>query len=169
MSSKQQTRREAVRDGQTKRWVLQNVLSINQNADSDHSYSTSTHTTCLKNQSVPDISLVEKEEVVGEDGTSLTEKSAAWRQGRRIVELGFLADALSACNVCGSPLHLSDCAGIFECGLGSVLSVVCRNSACSFVNKISTGKKTSRKWDVNGKLNFGKEMKHFTMVVGFEL
>lgn len=46
-----------------------------------------------------------------------------WRQGRRVVELGVLADALSGCSGCRQPLYLSSTQEILTYGLGAILKV----------------------------------------------
>lgn len=38
-------------------------------------------------------------------------KEGEWRVGRRVVELGILADGLKSCQLCSQPLHLNDCTG----------------------------------------------------------
>ena len=146
VSSTEHTRRNVVRNALRKRWW--------DCRQSDHTYSSNPNTETEIIFAAPDLSLIEKEEVVGENGASLTE----WRQGRRIVELGFLADGLSGCKMCSTPLHLTDTVSIYDGGLGSVLSVACRNTSCQFLNKVSTGKNKENKFDANGKLKFGKQM-----------
>ncbi|VDI53043.1 Hypothetical predicted protein [Mytilus galloprovincialis] len=83
-----------------------------------------------------------------------------WRQGRRVVELGYLADQLKQCKNCSSPLFLHNCDEEKKCGLGSILYVVCQN--CPYRNPIFTGKRhrpTENKkkgmqvWDINTKLS----------------
>lgn len=44
-----------------------------------------------------------------------------WTKGRRVVELGVIAEGLRACEECGVPLHLSHCVGIVTYGLGAFL------------------------------------------------
>ncbi|XP_061195042.1 uncharacterized protein LOC133203237 [Saccostrea echinata] len=80
---------------------------------------------------------------------------SSWREGRRVVELGVLADGLSGCKQCGLPLQLSHTQGIRDCGLGSFLQVRCRNLWCGHVNVIPTGKRHARIWDANTKLATG--------------
>ena len=46
-----------------------------------------------------------------------------WREGRRVVELGVLADALKACNRCGMPLQLFHAVEIKTYGLAAILKV----------------------------------------------
>lgn len=79
----------------------------------------------------------------------------SWREGRRVVELGVLADGLAGCKECGLPLQLSHTQGIRDCGLGSFLQVRCRNLWCGHVNVIPTGKRHGRIWDANTKLATG--------------
>lgn len=50
-----------------------------------------------------------------------------WRCGRRLIELGVLADGLSACKKCGLPLQLSHCQGITNFGLSAMLKIPCMN------------------------------------------
>ncbi|XP_021373023.1 uncharacterized protein LOC110463022 [Mizuhopecten yessoensis] len=82
-------------------------------------------------------------------------------QGRRIVELGYLADKLQkGCQKCHSPLHLHQC--VFEqfYGLGSLLNIMC---TCKHITHVPTGKrhkasldsKTAKIWDVNTKVASG--------------
>ncbi|XP_063412530.1 uncharacterized protein LOC134722744 [Mytilus trossulus] len=81
----------------------------------------------------------------------------AWRDGRRVVELGLLADQLKACKNCYSPLYLHNCSKEQRYGLGSILYIPC--GSCPYTNLINTGKRhrseTSKKgmliWDVNTK------------------
>lgn len=70
-----------------------------------------------------------------------------WREGRRVVELGVLAEGLAACAFCFVPLHLRDCVDIYDFGLASVLHIPC--SSCKEINKVPTGKRHGRVWDVN--------------------
>ncbi|CAC5392635.1 unnamed protein product [Mytilus coruscus] len=83
-----------------------------------------------------------------------------WRQGRRVVELGYLADQLKQCKNCSSPLFLHNCDEEKQCGLGSILYVVCQN--CPYRNPIFTGKrhrpaenkkKGMQVWDIYSKLS----------------
>lgn len=61
-----------------------------------------------------------------------------WRCGRRLIELGVLADGLSACKKCGLPLQLSHCQGITNFGLSAMLKIPCMNSACKMINNVPT-------------------------------
>ena len=47
-----------------------------------------------------------------------------WREGRRIVELGVLADGLKACTECGLPLQLGHTTSIQNFGLSAILKVI---------------------------------------------
>ena len=81
-----------------------------------------------------------------------------WNEGRRIVEIGFLAEQLKSCQKCKTtPLHLKDCVGEIRYGFGSILKIKC---ICSHINTIYTGKqhrtedksdKGLKIWDVNSK------------------
>lgn len=83
-----------------------------------------------------------------------------WRCGRRIVELGVLADGLKACQLCGHPLHLIDCVGEKKFGLAHILMVKCNYLECGLVNDVPTGSRhkttnCASAWDVNTKLAAG--------------
>ncbi|CAC5362774.1 unnamed protein product [Mytilus coruscus] len=79
------------------------------------------------------------------------------RYGRRVVELGLLADQLKACKNCYAPLFLHNCLKEQRYGIGSILYIPC--DSCPYTNLINTGKRhrsdTSKKgmliWDVNTK------------------
>nr|XP_034331420.1 uncharacterized protein LOC117680512 isoform X2 [Crassostrea gigas] len=80
---------------------------------------------------------------------------SSWREGRRVVELGVLADGLSGCEKCGIPLHFSHSIGVLTCGLCSFLKVQCKNTICQYLNTIPTGKRHGKIWDANTKLATG--------------
>lgn len=97
----------------------------------------------------------QQEEVKSEDVDEL-----GWRCGRRIVELGVLADGLKACQLCGHPLHLTDCVGEKKFGLAHILMVKCQYVECGLVNDVPTGSRhkttnCASAWDVNTKLAAG--------------
>ena len=70
----------------------------------------------------PDISYVESEIKIGNNDIQIDD----WRQGRRVVELGVLADGLSSCKQCGVPLHVSHAQGIITYGLSAILKgIIC--------------------------------------------
>lgn len=79
-----------------------------------------------------------------------------WRSGRRIVELGVLADGLAGCKKCGLPLHLHHTTGIINYGVSALLKIPCLNTSCNHINNVPTGKKHNRVWDANSKLVAGK-------------
>ena len=112
---------------------------------------------------VPDI---ETEVTITHDDPDLPASDSvdmSWRDGRRIVELGLLADQLSACKQCCMSLELRNCVGERICGLGSILHVLCANPSCFKRNSIVLGKRSTpddqqthmRTWDVNLKLAAG--------------
>ena len=46
-----------------------------------------------------------------------------WNEGRRLVEIGFLAEQLKSCKKCKTtPLHLKDCVGEIRYGFGSIVT-----------------------------------------------
>lgn len=97
------------------------------------------------------------------DPDSLTCEKNSWREGRRIIEMGTLADNLKkGCGMCGNILQFSNILGERRFGLGQVLQIQCTNSTCLFINDVPTGSKHKLKpgmkqsaWDVNTKLAAG--------------
>ena len=88
-----------------------------------------------------------------------------WNDGRRVVELGVLAEGLQACSDCKQPLQLTGVVNEKRYGLGSILNVLC---CCGQINTITTGKTHrsagSRRgvpiYDINTKLAIGKLIYH---------
>ncbi|VDI14592.1 Hypothetical predicted protein, partial [Mytilus galloprovincialis] len=130
---KYKDRYEKVSEAQKKRW---NVPL------EDHSYSTQQNTTMFP------IGVDHEEEVQVPNSRSFTQ----WREGRRVVELGILADGLRGCAKCGLPLQLGHTTSILTCGLSAILKIPCSNTVCRHVNNIPTGKRQERIWDANVKL-----------------
>ena len=64
-----------------------------------------------------------------------------WTIGRRIVELGILADGLKSCNPCKKHLMLENCIDETVNGLGSILYIKCNE--CDTLNAVPTGKRHS--------------------------
>ena len=96
--------------------------------------------------------VVRQEEVSAKFDTSNT-NSEQWRVGRRVVELGTLADGLKGCKLCGQPLHLTNCVAEKKFGLAHILQVKCMNPECNLVNDVPTGSKHvtpngGQAWDV---------------------
>lgn len=79
---------------------------------SDHTYSS------LGNEGFPLNPVIDVSDTVFELNVDLS-----WRQGRRVIELGVLADGLSACKQCGMPLQLSHTESIITYGLAAILKV----------------------------------------------
>ena len=75
----------------------------------------------------------------GETQTNYTYDDLSWRDGRGILELGFLADQLKECQHCKSiPLQLRDCLGETRYGFRSVVQIIC--TICrSMVRNITKG------------------------------
>ncbi|XP_062590039.1 uncharacterized protein LOC134251653 [Saccostrea cucullata] len=97
---------------------------------------------------------VAREEIVEPTGKN------DWSEGRRIIELGILANNLKECKRCGQPLHLSDCVGETRFGLAQILQVQCRYQECRLLNDVPTGKKHltekgGKAWDINTKVAVG--------------
>jgi hypothetical protein len=72
----------------------------------------------ILNIGLPNIGDIDHEEIVVEQ---VNEHD--WRQGRRVVELGVLADALKACVKCGMPLQLNHAVDIQSYGLSAIIKV----------------------------------------------
>ena len=101
-----------------------------------------------------------------EDGViaDCSPKKCSWREGRRIVELGYLVDQLKqGCVDCKQELNLTNTTEETIQGLGSILYVQCAN--CSQINSIKTGKthRSPQKknvgcpiWDINTKAATGQ-------------
>jgi hypothetical protein len=92
--------------------------------------------------------------------TDKTDNENSWRHGRRIVELGILADNLKECYHCKNRLSLCDILKETIQGLGSLLTIQC--DSCLKLNQIPTGKRHGTKgnnnkkcFDVNTKLAAG--------------
>ncbi|CAG2205332.1 unnamed protein product [Mytilus edulis] len=136
-SSRNKMKLKAIRKGQLRRTFCRNL-------ELDHPYASNFRTT-------PDISNVIHEEVIDEDDINITPDTDEWRKGRRVIELGVLADNLD-CKLCGLPLHLKHAVKINECGLGSILKIMCMNRNCNHLNNVPTGKRHGRIWDINSKV-----------------
>jgi hypothetical protein len=90
------------------------------------------------------------------------EKLFSWREGRRVVELGYLAEQLQkGCKECEEGLALNNIVEETKQGLGSILYIQCD---CGELNSVRTGKthrdpnkkKVGRPiWDVNTKAATG--------------
>ena len=119
-------------------------------------------------QVVPNLQ-VEHEETIetsfGDSDCDDTYVDVEWRDGRRVVELSVLADALQACDHCHHPLHLHDCCGEKRFGLGGYLRVLCHH--CGTIKTVKYGKqhrssninvstKGNMIWDVNTKVAVGR-------------
>lgn len=92
---------------------------------------------------------------------------STWREGRRVVELGLLADRLNECSQCGQSLQLSVINSESHFGLASVLHITCRN--CQIDNLVSNGSRHSigatgpeRCFDVNTKPAAGMRSKLYS-------
>eukprot|EP00105_Crassostrea_gigas_P014569 XP_011431264.1 PREDICTED: uncharacterized protein LOC105330979 [Crassostrea gigas] len=142
-SKKQIKRTEIVRQSQLTRWGgKQGEELVN-----------STSAQSFQDDFIADDILSTPEVVYSENTRECPRLETDWRCGRRIVELGVLADALSACKKCGLPLQLSHCTGITTHGLSAMLKIPCSNTVCKYLNTIPTGKRhDDRVWDVNRKL-----------------
>ncbi|XP_061190963.1 uncharacterized protein LOC133199106 [Saccostrea echinata] len=144
VSKTKKERYEKVSAGQLTRWIRGAILR-------DHNYSASaTPVNIDHDQELPNLNILEREEVV--DGGEVT-TSEDWKEGRRVVELGVLAEGLRGCCKCGLPLQLSHTISVLTHGLASLLKVCCSNTKCNHINHVKTGKKHGKVWDVNTKLS----------------
>lgn len=97
------------------------------------------------------------------ESNSVNQTKWDWREGRRIVELGFLVDQLKeGCTECKEELNLTKIVEETIHGLGSILYIQCVE--CLQVNAIKTGKthRSPQKknvgrpiWDINTKAATG--------------
>ena len=96
-----------------------------------------------------------------------------WNDGRRVVDLGVLAESLQECSssVCCLPLHLKNIESETRVGLGSVLWVRCE---CGEVNSVNTSKEHGKSkgmplYDVNTKFASGLIHSGVSFVAGKRL
>ncbi|XP_062579139.1 uncharacterized protein LOC134241063 [Saccostrea cucullata] len=90
VSKKQKERYDKVSAGQLTRWIRGAILT-------DHNYSASaTPVSVDHDHELPNLNILEREEVV--DGEEVT-TSEDWKEGRRVVELGVLAEGLQGCSI----------------------------------------------------------------------
>ncbi|CAC5421697.1 unnamed protein product [Mytilus coruscus] len=134
-------------EAQRRRWETSKFVH-------DHPYAVVSE----RDSNKPDISNCINEEIIEFDGSIVTADFTEWRAGRRVVELGVLADGLSACKKRGLPLSLQNCSNIKSYGLAAILKIVCANTACLHTNLIPTGKRRGKVWDVNSKLATAKKV-----------
>lgn len=151
VSKRRERKYDSIKKGIRQRWENTKIAET-------HSYSkiASTNETiesddCHSVDNVP-VDLEEVEIVYTENVIDSPRLEKDWRCGRRLIELGVLADGLSACKKCGLPLQLSHCQGITNFGLSAMLKIPCMNSACKMINNVPTGKRHNKIWDANTKL-----------------
>ncbi|CAC5422659.1 unnamed protein product [Mytilus coruscus] len=78
-----------------------------------------------------------------------------WQVGRRIVELGVLAEKMYCCR-CNVPLHLHDTLHERTTGFGSYLQIICTNQECRTVTDVPTGKVgPTGSFDITAKIVIG--------------
>ncbi|XP_063436607.1 uncharacterized protein LOC134718035 [Mytilus trossulus] len=91
---------------------------------------------------------------IDQDDTDIT-----WKDGRRLVELSLLAEALKACVGCGSNLKLHNTINEQRFGFASILNISCEK--CGYVTAIPTSKRhfTGQRgpgaFDINTKMALG--------------
>lgn len=85
------------------------------------------------------IGVGQDEEKVGKTKNVQSGKESSWQEGRRIVELGWIAEQLkNGCDGCKESLCLWDTMTETRQGLGSILYIECRS--CGQLCSIKTGK-----------------------------
>ncbi|CAC5388974.1 unnamed protein product [Mytilus coruscus] len=78
-----------------------------------------------------------------------------WQVGRRIVELGVLAEKMYCCR-CNVPLYLHDTLHERTTGFGSYLQIICTNQECRTVTDVPTGKVgRTGSFDITAKIVIG--------------
>jgi len=85
-----------------------------------------------------------------------------WKAGRRIVDLGILAEGLRCCKSCGKEnMSMDNIIKETKFGLGGLLHILCKN--CAAVNKVALGKRHGianqdhqKVWDINSKAAIGR-------------
>lgn len=90
-----------------------------------------------------------------------SEREVSWDDGRRVVELGMLAEGLESCSCCQQPIQLKNVVAERRYGLASLLYIQC---SCGQLNTVRTGKShrsaDARRgvpiYDVNTKLATGR-------------
>ncbi|KAK3099978.1 hypothetical protein FSP39_012810 [Pinctada imbricata] len=147
-SSKQQKRLEKISYSTSKRNNNNNTNPESQIRPSEQSENPihNDHDYCVRS---PEI---EVETQIEHHHAPIHEGSDYWREGRRIVELDVLANALSGCVKCGQPLQLCNATDIANYGLSAILKIPCYNPTCHHVNNVPTGKRHKGVWDANSKL-----------------
>lgn len=109
-------------------------------------------------------------------GTSETPVKACndqpWRSGRRIIELGHVADQMK-CTDCKSPLMFQNIGSETRRGFGSMLYIECHE--CGTINTVTTnkshrvGKCGPEVFDVNTKAAIGKCFISMTLILILKL
>ena len=129
------------------------------NLEEEESEINTVSTTCTIPVPSAEHDYVANEVVITQEETS----DVLWKTGRRIVELGVLANGLEFCEFCSKgPLRLSQCVREEKMGMASILYVRC--DACQSVCKVPTGKQHSKPdqkcgrkaYDINTKLAQGR-------------
>eukprot|EP00105_Crassostrea_gigas_P046668 XP_019930816.1 PREDICTED: uncharacterized protein LOC105348122 [Crassostrea gigas] len=160
-SSKRKKREKNVVSATKARWVIKKQSA---QISEEHNYANAgtCNATSSLSLNLPDLNNIVADEEVDDvnadtddsDDCESKHSSMPWDSGRRVVELGVLANALASCKNCTNPLQLSHATSIRTYGLAAILKVPCSNTNCRFVNNVPTGKQHGKThiWDVNTKL-----------------
>lgn len=163
-SSKRKKREKNVVSATKARWVIKKQSA---QISEEHNYANAgtCNATSSLSLNLPDLNNIVADEEVDDvnadtddsDDCESKHSSMPWDSGRRVVELGVLANALASCKNCTNPLQLSHATSIRTYGLAAILKVPCSNTNCRFVNNVPTGKQHGKThiWDVNTKLANG--------------
>ena len=75
----------------------------------------------------------------GEKGpvNTMSEHEVSWDDGRRVVEMGMLAEGLESCCFCQRPIQLKNVVDEKRYGLASLLYIQC---SCGQISTVRTGK-----------------------------
>lgn len=123
---KRKKREENVVSATKTRWV---ITKQSAQISVEHNYANTGNVT--SSRSLPDLNNVVADEEV-DDGNADTDDSddcgskqpsIPWDSGRRVVELGVLANALASCKNCTNPLQLSHATSMRTYGLAAILKV----------------------------------------------
>ena len=72
-----------------------------------------------------------------EPAHTMCDREVSWDDGRRVVEMGMLAEGLESCCSCQQPIQLKNVVDEKRYGLASLLYIQC---SCGQINTVRTGK-----------------------------
>lgn len=129
-SSKRKKREKNVVSATKARWVIKKQSA---QISEEHNYANAgtCNATSSLSLNLPDLNNIVADEEVDDvnadtddsDDCESKHSSMPWDSGRRVVELGVLANALASCKNCTNPLQLSHATSIRTYGLAAILKV----------------------------------------------